>query len=61
MNSLPETRPGFYPFGQMPLYDAPRLLVSEEIGAGVISLPTFPALSDEQIEMICDRLLALKR
>ncbi len=55
-----ETRPGFYPFSVMPLYRSPRLPVAEEIGAQVISVPTYPALSDDNIQDVCQRLLALR-
>jgi perosamine synthetase len=56
-----ETRPGFYPFTVMPLYgQAARLPVAEKIGAQVISVPTYPTLLDEQIEEVCQRLLALR-
>jgi perosamine synthetase len=59
-----ETRPGFYPFGVMPLYrdrGAPRLPVSEDVGAHVISVPTFPTLTDEEIADVCRHLRALAK
>ena len=56
-----ETRPGFYPPTLMKqLYNSGPLPVCEEIGLNVISLPTFPSLSDEQICFICESLLNLK-
>ncbi|MFA5839220.1 MAG: DegT/DnrJ/EryC1/StrS family aminotransferase [Candidatus Margulisiibacteriota bacterium] len=56
-----ETRPGFYPFSVMPLYHAPALPVSEEVGANVLSLPSFPSLSEEEIAFICENLKKLRR
>lgn len=54
-----ETRPGFYPFSAMPLYKAPRLPVSEEVGRSVISFPSFPSLTSEQIARVCRALKGL--
>ena len=51
-----ETRPGFYPYREMPPYDAPHLQVSEDLSANVISLPSFIGLSDENINYICDEI-----
>jgi perosamine synthetase len=56
-----ETRPGFYPPTLMKqLYNSGPLPVCEDIGLNIISLPTFPSLSDEQICFICESLLNLK-
>ena len=56
-----ETRPGFYPPSLMKhLYSSSPLPVCEDIGLNIISLPTFPSLTDEQIEYICKSLLNLK-
>jgi perosamine synthetase len=56
-----ETRPGFYPFSVMPLYGASALPVSEDVGANVLSLPSFPSLTEEDIVFVCDQLRGLKR
>jgi perosamine synthetase len=59
-----ETRPGFYPFGAMPLYQrhgACALTVADDVGAHVISVPTFPTLTDEEIDDVCRHLIALAR
>jgi perosamine synthetase len=56
-----ETRNGFYAPSQMGLYGAPPLPVCEDISRHVISLPTFPTLTDEQIEYVCRRLAALRK
>lgn len=55
-----ETRPGFYPAGMMPIYGAPQLPVAQEVGLRLISLPSFPALSDEEIQFICRTLKDLR-
>lgn len=57
-----ETRPGFYPAGMMPLFQAPRLPVAQRIGLNVICLPSFASLTDKEISFICRQIkkLALK-
>ena len=56
-----ETRPGFYAPSMMSFYDCPPLPVCEELSSQIISLPTFPILTDEQIELICNCLASLRR
>ena len=56
-----ETRPGFYAASLMEIYNCPRLPICEEISLNVISLPTYPTLSDETIELICDVLKDVRR
>ncbi len=56
-----ETRPGFYPFSVMPIYNAPSLPVSEDVGAHVLSLPFFPSLTEQEVIFICDHLKKLKK
>ncbi|MBI4348453.1 MAG: DegT/DnrJ/EryC1/StrS family aminotransferase [Elusimicrobia bacterium] len=56
-----ETRPGFFPFSVMPVYRAPRLPVSETVGLNVISLPSFPTLTDDEIASVCSELARLAR
>lgn len=57
-----ETRPGFYPPTAMDIYkDAGAIPVCEHVSRRVISLPTFPTLSDGQIEIICATLKGLRR
>ena len=56
-----ETRPGFYPFSIMPIYNAPSLPVSEDTGSNIICLPFFPSLTEEEIVFICNHLKRLKR
>ena len=56
-----ETRPGFYPFHTMPLYDAPLLPVAESVSKNIISLPSFISIENSVIDYICDELLSLMR
>jgi perosamine synthetase len=53
-----ETRPGFYPLSALPPFQASvqTQKVSVEIGASVLSLPTFPDLSDAMIAYIVAEL-----
>ena len=54
-----ETRPGFYPFHAMPIYNSPILPIADEISKKIISLPSFPTLTEEEIVHICDSLKSL--
>lgn len=57
-----ETRPGFVaPRFMEHLYTSPKLPVSEELSDQVLSLPTYPTLTDAQIELICQQLKRLKK
>ncbi len=56
-----ETRPGFYPFHAMPLYNTDVLPMADEISKNIISLPSFAALKDEEIEYICNSLKSMIR
>ncbi len=56
-----ETRPGFYPFGAMPVYRTAPLPVGEHLGRTVISVPSFPSLTDDEMTFICDQLKGLRR
>jgi perosamine synthetase len=58
-----ESRPGFYPPSAMPsLYgegiDVP---VCSAIARQVISLPSYPSITEEEIEQVCASLKALRR
>lgn len=55
-----ETRPGFYPPSAMPLYQAAPLPISERVGLGVITLPSFPSLTERQIKDICGKLKKIR-
>lgn len=54
-----ETRTGFYSFGQMPLYGAPNLDVADTLSKNIISLPSYPTLTETEIDHICDCLLGM--
>lgn len=56
-----ETRPGFYPFSVMPIYDAPSLPVAESVGRSVISLPSYSFVTDAEIDYICEQLISLRK
>lgn len=57
-NNEIDSRPVFYCAHQMPMYlSTESFPVAEEIASRGISLPSFPDLTDEQVEMICDCLL----
>jgi len=49
-----ETRPFFYPAHTLPMYRSEGSFpVSERIAASGINLPSFPDLTDEQVDSIC--------
>lgn len=48
-----ETRPGFYDLAQLPPYGCPALPVAAKVSRTVLSLPTYPDLSDADIAFIC--------
>ncbi len=56
-----ETRPVFYPVHTMPMYSQKyqKHQVAEDIGWRGINLPSYPDLSEEQIEYICDTLIKI--
>lgn len=56
-----ETRPGFYPPSAMSFYACPPLPLCEALSRSVLSLPSYPTLSDAQIHYICDQLRLLRR
>ena len=59
-----ESRPFFHPMHTLPMYQGPgfsggrRLPVAEALGASGLNLPTFHALTESQIERICDEVVA---
>lgn len=56
-----ETRPGFYPPSKMSFYSCPSLPTSETLSGQVISLPTYPTLTDDQVQYVCERLGRLRK
>lgn len=55
-----ETRPVFYCAHQMPHHLRPELTlpVSEDIAARGVSLPSYPTLSESDVDRICDALIS---
>lgn len=52
-----ETRPGFYPPSAMGLYGEVRATpAAERVSATVVSLPSFPSLSEAEIDRVCASL-----
>jgi perosamine synthetase len=58
-----ETRPVFYCAHHMPHHARPELSlpVSEDIAARGISLPSYPTLSDAEVDRVCETLVAAVR
>ena len=57
-----ETRNGFYAASLMDhLYSCPKLPICEDLSQQIISLPTYPALGDNDIDLICAKLKALRK
>lgn len=55
-----ETRSGFYTFSDMPNYDAPILPISQEISDGLINLPSYTCITDDEIGYVCEQLTRLR-
>lgn len=55
-----ETRPVFYPIHEMPPYRGQhgRFPVAERISSRGINLPTHGKLSEEDVDYVCENLLA---
>lgn len=56
-----ETRPGFYAFSDMPLYNAEHLVHSSDIAQHTISLPSYTTISADEIDQVCALFLTLKQ
>lgn len=56
-----ESRPGFYPFSVMPLYQTKPIPLVESIARNIISLPSWVPLSDETIDYICSQFRSLMK
>ncbi|PKQ17188.1 MAG: hypothetical protein CVT67_01735 [Actinobacteria bacterium HGW-Actinobacteria-7] len=49
-----ETRPFFYPAHTLPMYDRGEAFpVSERVAAAGVNLPSFPDLTDDEVDSIC--------
>jgi perosamine synthetase len=56
-----ETRPGFIASSLLRLYESHRLPICEALSEGIISLPSFATLTDDEISFICSRLRGLRK
>ncbi len=57
-----ETRPGFYSANFMPhIYGDVNLPTCDALSRQIISLPSSPTLTDEEIEYVCNSLKSLKK
>lgn len=56
-----ETRPGFYTFEQMKLYESRFLENSDFLAKNIICLPFFTDLEEKEIQYITQEILKLKR
>jgi perosamine synthetase len=56
-----ECRPGFYAASQQPLYNTTALPACEDLARQVLSLPCYIGLEENQIDLICQTLLELRR
>ncbi len=54
-----ETRPGFYPFHALPIYQAEFCPVAEEVSKNIIALPLSADLKEEEIDFICNSIKEL--
>jgi perosamine synthetase len=56
-----ETRPVFYPLHCLPMYDrGQKLPIAEEIARKGLNLPSGSALTPEQVDAVCDALIAMR-
>lgn len=53
-----ETRPGFYPIPRLPPYEPVPLPTCERVSAEIICLPSHAALTEVEIEHVCQHLAA---
>lgn len=56
-----ETRPGFYTFNQMGMYDSPLLKNSDVLAKNIICLPFYTAMNESDVQFISQEILKLKR
>lgn len=57
-----ETRPGFYSASSMKhLYETEQLPICEDLSRQVISLPSSPVLTNDEIDRVCSSLKSLRR
>ena len=57
-----DSRPFFYPLSQLPMYlGAAAAPVSADLSARGLNLPTYPTLTDDEVERVCSALTAAIR
>lgn len=56
-----DTRPFFYPLSELPMYEGRRNPVSAELSEKGMNLPTYPGLTDAEIETISGALIKAVR
>lgn len=56
-----ELRPGFYSPGQLDYFACPPLAVCDALATSIVSLPSYPTLTEPEIERICTQLARLRR
>ena len=57
-----ETRPGFYSASTMPhLYGMAQLPICDNLSEHIVSLPSSPTLTDEEIEYVCTTFKAFRK
>jgi len=56
-----ELRPGFYAPSQLDFYDCPKLPICETLASSIISVPSFPTLTDDMIQRVCNTLARLAK
>jgi perosamine synthetase len=56
-----ETRPGFVSSSLLDIYDSHYLPKCEDLSNNIISLPSSPSLTEDEIGFICSELLSLKK
>lgn len=52
-----ETRPGFYPLSDLPIYNVQPLANATDIALNVLSLPSYTMISDFDIDHVCSVFL----
>lgn len=54
-----ELRPGFYSPSQLDYFDCRPLPICDALAASIVSLPSFPTLTDAEIARVCAQLASL--
>jgi perosamine synthetase len=53
-----DSRPFFYPLSTMPMYESTVGKVAADLSARGLNLPTYPELTEAEIDRVCDALTA---